>query len=136
MTKPLKRPSLADRRVRRPPCRSDITGRWAKLRSDLLDHLGHDRLTAELVDQMVLNLLHADHARTLAAEEPIIRGDRGQQSEHPGFRIAGRCESSARDTARILGLFEKGGSDAETQKAEPSASVRDELAALRNRKSG
>lgn len=127
--------SLTDRQVKRPPCREDIKGRWRSLRNDLIDQLDESRFTAELVDQLVLNLIHADNARELAAAAPLVIGAAGQETEHPGYRVAARCESSARETAKSLGLFSTKGAKKDDEKEEKPATVQDELAALRTKKS-
>ena len=84
------------------------------------------------------NLIEADRALTDARKDPIQTGSRGQLVEHPGFRIAARCESTALSIAVKLGVLEVArpiAEDNDETEAAPVEKVEDELAAIRRRKS-
>jgi hypothetical protein len=123
---------------RLPAPKSIPTGRWRKTRTEMLDRLGDpSRLETELVDRLILNLIEADAAMKEARTDPIQTGPRGQSVEHPGFRIAARCESTALAIANKLGVLEvaRSKSEEEGKEAAPVDRVEDELAAIRKRKS-
>ena len=90
-----------------------------------------------MVDRMILNLIEAETALKVAAKEPYITGSRDQVTEHPGFRIAARCESTAIAIATKLGVIGAIRQQPETEEEEkPEQAVEDELAAIRRRKAG
>ena len=111
-------------------------GRWRATRKEILARLGEPtRLETELVDRLVLNLVEAETALKVAAKEPYISGSRDQVTEHPGFRIAARCESTALSIATKLGVLEVAKrTDENTEETGPVERVEDELAAIRKRK--
>jgi len=116
--------------------RSIPAGRWRTTRKEVLDRIAEpSRLEVELVDRMILNLIEAETALKVAAREPYITGSRDQVTEHPGFRIAARCEGTALAIATKLGVLENGKRN-ETEEKEPGPveRVEDELAAIRKRK--
>ncbi len=121
---------------RPPPPRSIPKGRWRTTRTEILERLGKPtRIEVELVDRLILNLLEAETALKVAAKEPYISGSRDQITEHPGFRIAARCESTALAIATKLGVLDVGKrNDESTEEAGPVERVEDELAAIRKRK--
>jgi hypothetical protein len=41
------------------------------------------------------NLAKAESASAEAAKEPFVKGSTGQLTEHPGFKIAARCDELA-----------------------------------------
>ena len=113
--------------------------RWRATRSEILARLGEPtRLETELTDRLILNLIEADRALTDARKDPIQTGSRGQLVEHPGFRIAARCESTALSIAVKLGVLDVArpiAEDNDETEAAPVEKVEDELAAIRRRKS-
>ena len=112
--------------------------RWRATRSEILARLGEPtRLETELTDRLVLNLIEADRALTDARKDPIQTGSRGQLVEHPGFRIAARCESTALAIATKLGVLDiarPNSEDTAEKETAPVDRVEDELAAIRKRK--
>ena len=48
------------------------------------------------------NLARADAAMAEAAKEPFVAGSTGQLTEHPGFKIAARCDELALRLYRVL----------------------------------
>ena len=117
-----------------PPCSREITGKWKVMRRDMLEEFGTERLTVELVEQMLRNLKAADDALKTAMTNPLSVNQRGQESEHPGFRIASRCQREAMATAKALGMFE--GREDEAKPQDSITELRDELAARRTRRTG
>jgi uncharacterized membrane protein len=84
---------------------------------------------------MILNLVEAETALKVAAADPYTAGSRDQVTEHPGFRIAARCESTALAIANKLGVLDCAKrTDESTDEAGPVERVEDELAAIRKRK--
>ena len=119
-----------------PVPRTIPAGRWRATRKTVLDQIGEPtRLEVELVDRMILNLVEAETALKVAAKEPYITGSRDQVTEHPGFRIASRCEATALSIAVKLGVVQvdRKRDNAETEPT-PVERVEDELAAIRRRK--
>lgn len=57
-----------------------------------------------LLERMVLNLIAADNALSQALLEPFVEGSQGQLVEHPGYKIAARCDEKAMAFARQLRL--------------------------------
>lgn len=112
--------------------------RWRATRSEILARLGEPtRLETELTDRLILNLIEADRALTDATKDPIQTGSRGQLVEHPGFRIAARCESTALSIAVKLGVLDVArptSEDNDEKEEAPVDRVEDELAAIRRRK--
>ena len=125
------------KKSKRPPVPRTIpAGRWRATRKTVLDQIGEPtRLEVELVDRMILNLVEAETALKGAAKEPYITGSRDQVTEHPGFRIASRCEATALSIAVKLGVVQvdRKRDNAETEPT-PVERVEDELAAIRRRK--
>lgn len=119
---------------RQVPAPSTIPkGKWRTTRKAILAEIGEPtRLETELVDRMILNLIHAENAMRLASEQPLVIGSRDQEVEHPGFKIAARCDGAALSIAKQLGVVNAVEAEAEVQQSE----VEDELAAVRARKAG
>jgi hypothetical protein len=108
-------------------------GKWRTTRTEILAELAPaSRIETELVDRLILNLIQAENAMELAAREPLIVGSRDQEVEHPGFKIAARCDSAALSIALKLGVLNA--AEGETEEARPE--VEDELAQVRARKAG
>jgi hypothetical protein len=130
-------PKIKKSRNRRPPVPKAIpAGRWRKTRREILDRLTDPtRLEVELVDRLILNLIEAEAALKIASANPYTAGSRDQVTEHPGFRIAARCESTALAIASKLGVITLGTTTADNdEEAGPVEKVEDELAAIRKRK--
>lgn len=109
-------------------------GKWRSTRTSILADLGKPtRIECELVDRLILNLIHAENAMALAAAEPMVIGSRDQEVEHPGFKVAARCDSAALSIAQKLGVINASSSEAEEEKPE---GIEDELAKVRARKAG
>lgn len=110
-------------------------GRWRAARAEVIAGLPEPSLLdVELVDQMIVSLVEAENALESATKEPFIEGSREQLTEHPGFRLAARCQATALSIAKQLGV-----SHASTEEEAPkqtTGSVEDELAAIRERKAG
>lgn len=118
---------------RLPPAPRTIpSGRWRQLRTELLaDHPKPSRLEVELINRLVLNLMYADHLLEIAGEQPIVTGSTGQQSDHPGFRVAARCDSTAIAIAKQLQSGRSAGEQADPEGKSAEEKVADELAARR-----
>ncbi len=111
------------------------TGRWRVARAEVIAKLGEpSRLDVELVDQMIVSLVEAENALESATKEPFIEGSREQLTEHPGFRLAARCQATALSIAKQLGVSHV--STEEEAPKQAAGSVEDELAAIRERKTG
>ena len=122
---------------RTPPVPKSIpAGRWRTTRKELVAALEEPtRIRVEMIDRMILNLIEAESALEVARRDPIQLGPRGQNVEHPGFRIAARCESTALAIAAKLGVVQVDKKpDTDTKEAKPVERVEDELAAIRKRK--
>ena len=122
---------------RLPPPKSIPTGRWRTTRTEILNRLGEPtRVETELVDRLIVNLIEGEAAMKEARTDPIQTGPRGQSLEHPGFKIAARCEASALSIATKLGVLDvaKAKQEVEDKKPAPIDRVEDELAAIRRRK--
>jgi hypothetical protein len=48
------------------------------------------------------NLARADEAMAEAAKQPFVAGSTGQLTEHPGFKVAARCDELALRLYRVL----------------------------------
>ena len=48
------------------------------------------------------NLARADEAMAEAAKEPFVAGSTGQLTEHPGYKVAARCDELALKLWRVL----------------------------------
>ena len=113
-------------------------GRWKKLHKDVVGALS-DPTESDLrmVDRLVQNLRAADEAMALAEATPFVEGSTGQLTEHPGFKVAARCDGQAISLARQLRLTPFVRSNAasdqptETESDDPILQARDELAARR-----
>lgn len=117
-----------------PPSPKSIpAGRWRKTRRELIESLDSpSRLDVELIDRLILNLIEAEAALKSAQKLPTHVGPSGNPVEHPGFRIAARCESTALAIANRLGVFDV--RKHESTETSPRDEVEDELAAIRKRK--
>lgn len=97
--------------------------RWATLWSDCLAELGEPtRADVRLLERLILNLMEADKLLAVAAKKPFVSGSTGQLTEHPGFKVAARCEGVAISIARQLRLTplaRSGAGSNEKQKPEP-----------------
>lgn len=116
-----------------------FVGRWKTLRADIVAQLDSPtRSDLQLVDRLVVNLRLAEEATALAEETPFVEGSTGQLTEHPGFKVAHRCDGQAVSFARQLRLtpFVRSNatsseSDEAEEEADPILRARDELAARR-----
>jgi hypothetical protein len=114
-------------------------GRWKKLHKDVVDALSEpSESDLRMVDRLVQNLRAADDAMALAEETPFVEGSTGQITEHPGFKVAARCDGQAISLARQLRLtpFVRSNATSDDQPTEletddPILQARDELAARR-----
>ena len=57
---------------------------------------------AALWSRFTENLARADAATAEAAKEPFVAGSTGQLTEHPGFKVAARCDELALRLYRAL----------------------------------
>lgn len=55
-----------------------------------------------LWERFTANLAKADAAMAEAAKEPFVAGSTGQLTEHPGFKVAARCDELALRLYRVL----------------------------------
>jgi hypothetical protein len=114
-----------------------LPARWVKVRAEVIAKLGEPSLLdVELVDQMIVNLVEAETALRVAAQEPYTAGSRDQLTEHPGFRLAARCEATALAIATKLGVIGAVRASVEDEEDEKPQGVEDELAEIRARKAG
>lgn len=112
-----------------------LPARWQAVRAEVISKLGEPALLdVELVDQMIVNLAEAETALKVAAQEPYTSGSKDQLTEHPGFRLAARCQATALAIATKLGVIGAVKASAEDEKDEKPQGVGDELAAIRERK--
>lgn len=89
-------------------------GRWRDLWKDCLNEIGDvTRAEARLLERMILNLMSADFALSIAAKDPVVVGSTGQLVENSQFKVAARCDGQALSIARQLKLttLTKGGGD-------------------------
>lgn len=128
-------PKIKISQNRPPPVPKSIpAGRWRKTRREILARFTEPtRLEVELVDRLILNLIEAEAALKIASASPYTAGSRDQVTEHPGFRIAARCEATALAIASKLGVFNDTASDND-EEAKPVDQFEDELARIRKRK--
>lgn len=118
---------------------SDFKGQWLKLHTEIIEAIDEPTQTdCRLTDRLVQNLRTAAHHMELADAEPLVEGSTGQLTEHPSYKVAARCDSTAVSLARQLKLTrfvrERDASD-ETEETEdaddPIFKARDDLAARR-----
>jgi len=55
-----------------------------------------------LWSRLTENLARAEAAMADAAKEPFVAGSTGQLTEHPGFKVAARCDELALRLYRVL----------------------------------
>lgn len=113
-----------------------FTGRWKALHDGIVDSLDDPTDTdLHLVDRLVTNLRVADEAMVEAEADPFVKGSTGQLTEHPGFKVAARCDGTAISLARQLRLTRfvrsDATSDSDETEEDPILRARDELAARR-----
>lgn len=104
---------------------------WERTAELLKEQPSHNPTDLDLLSRMIDNRIHAENALDVAAKEPFVEGSTGQLTEHPGFKIAARCDGVAISLARQLRItpFTRGqvvGEDAD----DPMAAL-DELAERR-----
>jgi hypothetical protein len=58
----------------------------------------------ELLERLESNVTAAKKAHEAAEKTPFVPGSVGQLREHPGFRVAARCDEIAVKLARELGI--------------------------------
>ena len=81
----------------------DTDERFESIRDAILSRIeSPTALDRALVDRLVTNLRLAEEASAMAEAEPFTKGSRGQLVEHPGFRIAARCDTYAIQASRQL----------------------------------
>lgn len=115
-----------------------FTGIWRKLHAGALASIDNPtEADRRLVDRFVENLEVAATAAEDAKAEPYVKGSTGQMTEHPGFKVAARCDAQALSLARQLKLtpFVRENYAADDDEAEesddPIQKARDDLAARR-----
>ena len=113
-------------------------GRWRVLHADVIKSLTEPtKSDLRLADRFVQNLHTADEAMAEAVEKPFVAGSTGQLTEHPGFKVAARCDTTALSIARQLKLtpFVRNLATDDPDEAEetddPILRARDDLAARR-----
>ena len=121
------------------PSAPTFSGRWRDLRADALASLDEPtKADLRLLDRFVQNLQSADEVHTEATAEPFVEGSTGQITEHPGFKVAARCDGTALSIARQLKLTpfvrDRDTDDDATEETEaddPILRARDDLAERR-----
>ena len=90
-----------------------------------------------MADRFVSNLQAAEELMADALEEPFVKGSTGQTTEHPGFKVATRCDAQAVSYARQLKLtpfvrnLAASEDPDEAEEYDPILQARDDLAARR-----
>lgn len=115
-----------------------FTGRWKQLHADVIRSLDDpSKSDLRMVDRLVQNLRVADDAMAAAELKPFVKGSTGQMTEHPGFKVAARCDGQAISLARQLKLtplvrnLATSEDTEEEEEYDPIAAARDDLAERR-----
>ena len=115
-----------------------FSGRWRVLHVDVIKSLDEPtKADLRMVDRFVQNLQAADGLMAEALAQPFVEGSTGQMTEHPGFKVATRCDAQAVSFARQLKLTpfvrNLAAIDAteESEDYDPILQARDDLAARR-----
>lgn len=115
----------------------ELSGIWLDLYNHVVDSMADPTDSdLRLVERFVRNLSTADAAMADALAEPFVAGSTGQLTEHPGFKVASRCDGNALSLARQLKLtpfVREHATDEESEDEEddPILRARDDLAARR-----
>jgi|GEM_PF-2284989 len=115
-----------------------FSGRWRVLHADVIKSLDEPtKADLRMVDRFVQNLQTADDLMAAAVAEPFVEGSTGQTTEHPGFKVATRCDAQAVSYARQLKLtpfvrnLAASEDPDEAEEYDPILQARDDLAARR-----
>ncbi len=75
---------------------------WETIATQLEEQASHTPADLDLLSRLIDNRIHAVNALETAGLEPFVAGSTGQLTEHPGFKVAARCDGVAISLARQL----------------------------------